>query len=113
GIGLERFTANGAVDTTFANGGASFIDQLNGSPMTSDSGTVASWNNLALDSTERIYLAGQINTNPASSTRLDFLVVRSTSDQSPSGATTSSPSATDAALLMMYSDDSTTMKKRK
>jgi hypothetical protein len=76
---------------------------LNGSPINSDSS-----NNLALDSSGRIYVAGQINTNPSASTSLDFLVARYTSDSQSQSAATN-----DAALMLLLTSDTPTTTKKK
>lgn len=108
GFGMERYTPDGAVDPTFAGNGASFIDELNAAPINS-----GSWNSLALDTSGQIYVAGQINTNPSTSTGLDLLVARFTSDQSAVAPLAGTAVANDAALMLLLTDSSTTTTKRK
>ena len=105
GIGLTRYTADGLLDTTFANYGSTLIEHMNGLPIGS-----RGWNSIAVDPLGRAVVAGEVNTNPASSTGLDFLVARFSGDQSSAMV---SDDATDVALMLLLSDMPTTTTKRK
>lgn len=68
GFGLVRYTADGAIDTSFADNGISFRDKWNGKPIR--------LSRIALAADGRIAVAGQINTNAAATNSNDLLVAR-------------------------------------
>lgn len=108
GFGLVRYGVDGSVDTSFADNGMNFTEQLNGKPI-----LLSNFNGIALAPDGRIVAAGQINTNPAVPNSGAALVARYLADPPPAEGSASAAAATDAALMLWLSDDFLTLPTKR